>query len=82
MRNLPDLRDPQRKEKKARKAVDAKKMAGHAGARGKQEHMPDFRINPEYQPTKNVIRQRVVATVITVITLLPGWSVEGLWLSG
>ncbi|CAE7522572.1 unnamed protein product, partial [Symbiodinium microadriaticum] len=73
-------------EKKARKAVDAKKMeavfAGHAGARGKQEHMPDFRINPEYQPTKNVIRQRVVATVITVITLLPGWSVEGLWLSG
>ena len=26
MRNLPDLRDPQRKEKKARKAVDAKKM--------------------------------------------------------
>eukprot|EP00439_Symbiodinium_sp_Y106_P003022 s882_g1.t1 len=39
--------------------------------------MPDFRINPEYQPNKNVIRQRVVATVITVITLLLFLTVAG-----
>jgi len=63
----------QAKAGKTRKAVDVSKMetvfVHRNGPEKAKEQMQDFRLNPEYRDHPNIIRQRLIASLITVVSL-------------